>query len=255
MKLFYREYGSAGQPMVILHGLLGSSDNWLPQARMLSDDYHVFVVDQRNHGQSPHSDDFSYDHLVNDLREFIQEHRIEQPILLGHSMGGKTVMHYALQYPDEVDKLIVVDIAPKQYDVRHDVIVEGLKSIPVDSITTREEADEALARYISNRAVRQFLLKNLMRKPEGGFGWRINLPVIEKKLEAISSGFAEQGIYQKPTLFVRGSKSDYITENDRDVIKKYFPGSILVTLDTGHWVQAEKPEEFVQTVRQFLHAR
>ena len=241
--------------MVILHGLLGSSDNWLPQARMLSDEYHVFVVDQRNHGQSPHSDDFSYEELVSDLKEFIQEHRIGQPVLLGHSMGGKTVMHYALQYPDEVNRLIVVDIAPKQYDVRHDAIVEGLKSIPVDSITTREEADAALARYISSRAVRQFLLKNLMRKPEGGFGWRVNLPVIEKKLEAISAGFPEQGVYKNPVLFVRGNKSDYITDDDRDVIKKYFPNSVLVSLDTGHWVQAEKPEEFVQTVRHFLHAR
>lgn len=255
MKLFYREYGSDGRPMIILHGLLGSSDNWLPQARMLSDEYHVFVVDQRNHGQSPHSDDFSYDHLVNDLSEFIQEHRIENPVLLGHSMGGKTVMHYALQYPDEVDRLVVVDIAPKQYDVRHDYIVEALKSIPIESIGSRQEADEALARHISNVAVRQFLLKNLMRKPEGGFGWRINLSVIEKKLEAISAGFREHGVYNKPTLFVRGSKSDYILDEDRDLIRKYFPNSVLVTLDTGHWVQAEKPEEFVETVRQFLYAR
>lgn len=131
-------------------------------------------------------------------------------------------MYYALQHPDEVDKLIVVDIAPKQYDVRHDVIVEGLKSIPIDSITSRQQADEALARYIPNKAVRQFLLKNLMRKPAGGFGWRINLPVIEK-LEAISAGFGEQGIYEKPALFIRGSKSDYITENDREVIKNTFP--------------------------------
>lgn len=255
MKLFYREYGTSGQPLVILHGLLGSSDNWLPQAKMLSDEYHVYVVDQRNHGQSPHSNDFSYDHLASDLREFIQDHKLERLLLLGHSMGGKTVMHYALQYPDNVDKLIVVDIAPKKYDVRHDHIVEGLKAIPVDTISSRQEADEALAKHIKDVAVRQFLLKNLLRKPEGGFGWRVNLPVVERNLEAISTGIYEQGVYEKPAMFIRGANSDYITDDDREKIKKFFPNSVMVTLNTGHWVQAEKPEEFVQTVRKFLHAR
>lgn len=222
---------------------------------MLSDEYHVYVVDQRNHGQSPHSNEFTYTDLVNDLRAFITGHHLAHPVLLGHSMGGKTVMHYALRYPEEVERLIVVDIAPRPYDVRHDGIVNALQSIPIDAITSRQEADAILSRYISEPGVRQFLLKNLMRKPQGGFGWRVNLPVIAQKLEAISAGLDVQGVFKNPTLFIRGALSDYILDEDRDLIKKYFPASTLVTLNTGHWVQAEKPEEFVSTVRQFLHAR
>ncbi len=213
MKLFYREYGE-GQPFIILHGLMGSSDNWLPQAKMFSEHYHVFVVDQRNHGQSPHSEE-------------------------------KAVMNFALQNPDLPDALIVVDIAPKAYEVRHDYIVEGLKAVPIESIQNRNEADESLSRHVADPAVRQFLLKNLMRKPEGGFGWRINLPVID-------SGLFAEGKFTKKTLFIRGLKSDYILDEDRALIHNYFSASTLVDMHTGHWVQAEKPAEFVDVVLNFL---
>lgn len=253
MKLFYREYGQ-GQPMIILHGLMGSSDNWLPQAKMLGEHYHVWVVDQRNHGQSPHSNEFNYKVLSEDILNFIQEHRIENPVIIGHSMGGKAAMNFALAHPGKLDKLIVVDIAPKAYDVRHDHIVEGLKAVPINTVQSRQEANDALAPHISSEAVRQFLLKNLMRKPEGGFGWRINLPVIDQSLEMISGGLVNEGIFEKKTLFIRGNKSDYILDNDREAIKKIFPNSTLVTMETGHWVQAEKPEEFVQVVLSFLNA-
>jgi pimeloyl-ACP methyl ester carboxylesterase len=253
MKLFYREYGQ-GKPMIILHGLMGSSDNWLPQAKMLGEHYHVWVVDQRNHGQSPHSNEFDYKVLSEDILNFIQEHNIDNPVIIGHSMGGKAAMNFALAHPDKLDKLIVVDIAPKAYDVRHDHIVEGLKAVPIDSVQSRQEANDALAPHISSEAVRQFLLKNLMRKPEGGFGWRINLPVIDQSLEMISGGLVTEGVFEKKTMFIRGSKSDYILDEDRDAIKKIFPNATLVTMETGHWVQAEKPEEFVQVVLSFLNA-
>jgi pimeloyl-ACP methyl ester carboxylesterase len=253
MKLFYREYGQ-GKPMIILHGLMGSSDNWLPQAKMLGEHYHVWVVDQRNHGQSPHSNEFNYKVLSEDILNFIQEHHIDSPVIIGHSMGGKAAMNFALTHPDKLDKLIVVDIAPKAYDVRHDHIVEGLKAVPIDSVQSRQEANDALAPHISSEAVRQFLLKNLMRKPEGGFGWRINLPVIDQSLEMISGGLVNEGMFEKMTMFIRGSKSDYILDDDREAIKKIFPNSTLVTMETGHWVQAEKPEEFVQVVLSFLNA-
>lgn len=253
MKLFYREYGQ-GQSLIILHGLMGSSDNWLPQAKMLGEHYHVWVVDQRNHGQSPHSDDFNYTVLSNDISNFIQEHNIANPVIIGHSMGGKAAMNFALAHPGKLDKLIVVDIAPKAYDVRHDHIVEGLKAVPIDSIQSRQQANDSLAQHISSEAVRQFLLKNLMRKPEGGFGWRINLPVIDKNLEVISGGLVFQGVFEKKTLFIRGAKSDYILDEDRESIKKFFPTSTIVTMDAGHWVQAEKPEEFVQVILSFLNA-
>jgi pimeloyl-ACP methyl ester carboxylesterase len=253
MKLFYREYGQ-GKPMIILHGLMGSSDNWLPQAKMLGEHYHVWVVDQRNHGQSPHSNEFNYKVLSEDILNFIQEHHIDSPVIIGHSMGGKAAMNFALTHPDKLDKLIVVDIAPKAYDVRHDHIVEGLKAVPIDSVQSRQEANDALAPHISSEAVRQFLLKNLMRKPEGGFGWRINLPVIDQSLEMISGGLVTEGMFEKKTMFIRGSKSDYILDDDREAIKKIFPNSTMVTMETGHWVQAEKPEEFVQVVLSFLNA-
>ncbi|MCU0396501.1 MAG: alpha/beta fold hydrolase [Cyclobacteriaceae bacterium] len=251
MKLFYREYGE-GQPFIILHGLMGSSDNWLPQAKMFSEHYHVFVVDQRNHGQSPHSEEFNYEVLATDLLEFIQEHELKNPVLLGHSMGGKAVMNFALQNPDLPDALIVVDIAPKAYEVRHDYIVEGLKAVPIESIQNRNEADESLSRHVADPAVRQFLLKNLMRKPEGGFGWRINLPVIDRSIHAIGSGLFAEGKFTKKTLFIRGLKSDYILDEDRALIHNYFSASTLVDMHTGHWVQAEKPAEFVDVVLNFL---
>lgn len=221
---------------------------------MLGEHYHVWVVDQRNHGQSPHSTEFNYNVLSNDILDFIQEHRIEKPVILGHSMGGKAAMNFSLAHPDKLDKLIVVDIAPKAYDVRHDHIVEALKAVPIETVQSRQEANEALAPHISSEAVRQFLLKNLLRKPEGGFGWRINLPVIDQSLEMISGGLVNDGIFEKKTLFIRGSKSDYILDEDREAIKKIFPNSTMVTMETGHWVQAEKPEEFVRVVLSFLNA-
>jgi pimeloyl-ACP methyl ester carboxylesterase len=252
MKLFYREYGS-GQPLIILHGLMGSSDNWLPQAKRLGEQFHVYTVDQRNHGQSPHTDTFNYRVLQEDIVGFIDQHNLNKPILLGHSMGGKAAMNVALAYPDKLDKLIVVDIAPKAYNVRHDYIVEGLKAVPIDSVQSRNEADEALARHVPDSTVRQFLLKNLMRKPGGGFAWRINLNAIDKNLEVIGGGLIQDGQFVKPTLFIRGSRSDYILDEDRTIIKKYFPNATLLTMDTGHWVQAEKPAEFVKVVLNFLH--
>lgn len=251
MKLFYREYGK-GQPFIILHGLIGSSDNWLPQAKMLSDEYHVFVIDQRNHGQSPHSSEFDYKVLSEDIHDFIQEHKLKNPIVMGHSMGGKAAMNFALAYPDELDRLIVVDIAPKAYEMRHDHVVEGLKAIPIDSIQSRNEADDALAPHVKDAAVRQFLLKNLSRKAEGGFEWKINLAVIDQNMEKIGGELIYEGKFDKKTLFIRGMRSSYILKEDLATIKKRFPNSTLTEMDTSHWVQSEKPTEFVDVVLTFL---
>lgn len=253
MQLFFRESGQ-GRPIIILHGLMGSSDNWLPQAKMLSDEYRVFIVDQRNHGQSPHDEILNYKVLANDLKDFIQQQGLEKPVILGHSMGGKTAMNFAVAYPEMVGALVVADIAPKYYKVHHDVIVKGLKAIPIDSITTRGEADQVLADYVKEEDVRQFLLKNLTRKPEGGFSWKINLPVIDKSLEDIGQDLQFEGVYDGPALFIRGANSNYVKDEDRDRIKQLFPKSTLITMDTGHWIQAEKPKEFVEVVRNFLHA-
>lgn len=251
MKLFFREYG-AGQPIIILHGLFGSSDNWLTQAKILSTQYKVYTVDQRNHGQSPHDDAFDYKAMVDDLLEFISDHQLKDPIILGHSMGGKAAMNFALAHPDKLSKLIVVDISPRAYDLEHYTIIEGLKAIPISTLASRNEADEILAGYVSEPDVRQFLLKNLQRKAEGGFSWKINLPVIDEKLSNIGLDLQFSGVFDKPSLFIRGSKSRYVPDEDRTRIKEVFPKSSLVSMDTGHWVQAEKPQEFVDVVIRWL---
>lgn len=251
MKLFSRQLG-AGDPMVVLHGLFGSSDNWLTQAKLFANHYKVFTVDLRNHGQSPHSDEFDYLAMVKDLEEFVDSNGVQSPIIIGHSMGGKAAMNFALAHPDKLSKLIVVDIAPKEYNLEHYTIAEGLKAIPVDKITSRNEADETLSQHVPEPDVRQFLLKNLQRKTSGGFSWKINLPVITDKLSNIGVDLQFPGSFEKPTLFIRGSRSKYIADNDWQRITEIFPKAELETMDTGHWVQAEKPQEFADTVIQWL---
>jgi esterase len=251
MKLFSRDLGE-GQPIVIMHGIFGSSDNWLTQARMLSPHFHVYSLDMRNHGQSPHDDGFDYKVMVEDVREFLDDKGLTNPIIIGHSMGGKVAMNFALAYPDKLEKLIVVDIAPRPYNLEHYVILDGLKAVPIDTISSRNEADEALAAFVPEADVRQFLLKNLQRKPQGGFSWKINLPVIDKNLSNIGVDLLYPGKFEKPTLFVRGGRSRYVKDEDMTKIKAVFPQAHLETLDTGHWVQAEKPQEFVDLVMGWL---
>lgn len=237
---------------MILHGLFGSSDNWLTQAKLFSPNYKVYTVDLRNHGQSPHDDGFDYQAMVNDLNLFFDDQALSGATVIGHSMGGKAAMNFAIAHPEKVGKLIVVDIAPRAYNLEHYTIAEGLSAIPIDTITSRKEADEKLAAYVPEFDVRQFLLKNLNRNPEGGFSWKINLPVIREKLSNVGVDLVVEGTFDKPTLFIRGKRSDYIRDSDWDRIKQIFPQTKLETLETGHWVQAEKPQEFVEVVSTWL---
>lgn len=256
MKLFFREYtpaqDSGKQPIVILHGLFGSSDNWLTQAKLFSSDYKVFTVDQRNHGQSPHDDTWDYKSMVSDLNTFFEDHHINDAIVIGHSMGGKTAMNFALAHPDKVSKLIIVDISPRYYDLEHYTILEGLNAMNLAEITSRNEADAQLSQYVPEPDVRQFLLKNLQRKAEGGFSWKINLPVISKNLSNIGVDLLYKGTFDKPTLFIRGGRSRYVPDADWPRIQEVFPNALLETMDTGHWVQAEKPQEFVDIVKRWV---
>jgi esterase len=251
MNLFFRETGE-GQPLVLLHGIFGSSDNWLTQARMLSNRYHTYALDLRNHGQSPHDERFDYPAMVADVLEFIETQKLQDPVVIGHSMGGKVAMNFALAHPDKLSKLIVIDIAPKAYDMRHYAIVEGLQAIPIDEITTRNEADEALAPFVGEPDVRQFLLKNVQRKPDGGFKWKLNLPVITGNIEKIGMDLQFEGEFEKPTLFIRGARSNYVKDDDMPHIRQVFPLAAMETLPTGHWVPAEKPGEFVELVNTWL---
>jgi len=251
MNLFYREYGQ-GQPLIILHGLFGSSDNWMTQAKMLGERFHVYTVDQRNHGLSPHSPDHDFLAMTEDLNGFFEQKKLKDAIIIGHSMGGKTAMNFAIKYPSKVKKLIVVDIMPKAYSVQHDKILAGLKSMNLHSLTSRNQADAALAHSIDEPEVRQFLLKNLSREQGGGFSWKMNLEAISQNIEEIGTALVVEGQFQGPALFIVGSRSNYYSFGDETVIKKYFPNFSLVEMETGHWVQAEKPKEFVEEVLRFL---
>jgi len=251
MKLFYRHSGH-GKPLIILHGLFGSSDNWFSLAKVFAEHFSVYLVDQRNHGQSPQSDDFNYKLLTEDLNSFILDHHLDKPQIIGHSMGGKTAMNFAVKHPDQIASLIVVDIAPKQYPVHHDHILDGLHSINLQTLTSRNEADQILSSQIPEPAVRQFLLKNLSRTSDGKFEWKVNLHAIDDHIEEIGAGMQFSGVFTGPTLFVKGAYSNYYKPGDEEDILKIFPNAAFITLDTGHWVQAEKPKEFSESVISFL---
>ncbi|MFC5409077.1 alpha/beta fold hydrolase [Larkinella bovis] len=254
MKLYYRQTGETGTPIIILHGIFGSSDNWLTVSKSIAEHNHrVFLVDQRNHGRSPRSEVLDYDSMAADLQEFITDHGLESPIVVGHSMGGKTVMQFAMDYPGQFSRLVVVDIAPKFYPIHHAELIRGLKAIDLATLKSRNEADEILSRYEPLTYVRQFLLKNLYRTEEGRFDWRLNLPVIEQELHGIGGELRNVRIVTEPTLFIRGGDSRYIREEDQAEIKRLFPNSTLETIEgAGHWVQAEKPAEFVDVLMRFL---
>lgn len=252
MKLFYREIGGQGPNIIILHGLFGSSDNWSPQGKMLSDRYRVYLPDLRNHGQSPHSEEFDYRAMAGDIRQLIDDHKISAPVLVGHSMGGKAAMTLATLYPDVPSALVVVDIAPRKYGQQHAKILEGLQAISIDKLQNRAEADEALAHYVGDPAERQFLLKNLQRKPGGGFAWKMNLEAISQNISSVGEAVEKNHPFNGPALFIRGARSTYVQDDDMKYINELFPKARLLTLDTGHWVQAEKPAEVVEAIDNFL---
>ncbi|MBD2752723.1 alpha/beta fold hydrolase [Spirosoma validum] len=254
MKLFYRQTGETGPSIVILHGVFGSSDNWLTISKSIAaKGYRVFALDQRNHGQSPRGDEHDYVGMANDLHEFLIDHQLDDPILVGHSMGGKAVMQYAMLYPGTYQKLVVVDIAPKFYPVHHAELVRGMKAIDLATIKSRTDADAALSRFEPILTVRQFLLKNLYRNEQGEFAWRLNLPVIEQELHGIGEELTNPRVITEPTLFMRGSESPYILDEDIPTIKRIFPNVEIETIQgAGHWVQAEKPAEFVDVLIKFL---
>lgn len=249
--LNYKRFGQ-GQPLIILHGFLGSLDNWLTLGKRFAEDYDVILVDQRNHGKSFHSNEWGYDEMTTDLEHLIETLNLENPILLGHSMGGKTVMQYAAFYPQQIDKLIVADIGPKAYPVHHDQILNGLKSIPVGQISSRQEADEILSDYIKEDSTRVFLLKNLKRTSEG-FDWKMNLPVLAEKIEEVGKALSHHLPIETNTLFIRGGSSNYIPDEDWEDIEEIFPNAQLETIEnTGHWLHAENPDKFYDLVTNFL---
>lgn len=240
--------------MIILHGLFGQSDNWNSLAKQFGENgFEVYVADQRNHGLSPHSDDWNYQVMSDDLHELVTDNKIKSVILIGHSMGGKTVMHYTLEHPDMVDKLIVVDIAPKYYPPHHATVIKGLKAVKLEKLESRKEAEAILTEYISDFGTKQFLLKNIYWKENGKMDWRFNLDVIVEKIENVGLNILPVNSVDVPALFIRGEKSEYILEEDINAIQELFPRSMVETIaGAGHWVHAEKPKEFFDAVMNFV---
>jgi pimeloyl-ACP methyl ester carboxylesterase len=252
MTLHFKKTGD-GYPLIILHGLFGMSDNWYSLGKVFGAHFSTYMVDQRNHGRSPHAEAFDYDVLAADLLDFMEEHFIESAHILGHSMGGKTAMTFAVKFPHKVGKLVVADIAPRYYPPHHQEILAALHAIPVESIASRKEAEEAVTARIENPGVVQFLLKNLYPAEEGGYAWRFNLSAITRNIESVGEGLDEMYRFDKPALFVRGEKSDYIRDADIHSLERIFPKATVVTLpDAGHWVHAEQPALFAETVLGFL---
>lgn len=266
MKLFYREFGQEGPKLVILHGLYGASDNWVSIARQLEKDYHVYLLDQRNHGQSPHSDIHDYESMASDLLEFLDDKEIDKAHVIGHSMGGKTAMRFALAHPERIQKLVILDIAPKSYASfsnyaqitnNHEQIIKSLSSIKLEGISSRKAIDEQLSVHLPDAGLRHFLLKNIERSKNGQYRWRLNLPVIRQTLERIMDGFSnldpDDTRVNIPSIFIRGEQSGYVMDEDTLIMRKFFKDAELVTIPkAGHWLHAEQPELLIKTLAYFL---
>ncbi len=254
MKLFYRHFGE-GKPLIILHGLFGLSDNWVTHAKRLAEKFSVYLPDLRNHGQSPHSPTFNYAAMADDLYEFIDEHKLKNPVIIGHSMGGKVAMWFALEYPDLLEKLIVVDISPAKYADRdaHFDIISAMMSIDFEAVHTREEVEELLKHSIPHYGTRLFILKNLYRKTRNTFDWRLNLNTISNNMDMIFAGVDVDNVFNKPVLFIKGGKSDYIKDDHIPTIKRLFPASEIITIpQAGHWVHVDAPDEICRQFSNFL---
>lgn len=252
MQLNFKESGQ-GRAVVLLHGLFGSSDNWYSVAQRLGETFHVYLIDQRNHGQSPHSPEMDYPLMASDVDKFLTARGLASAMVIGHSMGGKTAMQLALHFPHRVEKLVVADMAPRAYASRHDEIFAALLGLDLSKFQTRGQIEDALAPDIPNQVLRRFLLKNLGRAPDSGFFWKINLQDIAENYWRLREPVAGNAPFTKPVLFIRGGKSDYVRPEDEPLIHEWFPAAQIQTIpDASHWIHADKPEEFLRLVLGFL---
>lgn len=254
-ELNHKIYGQ-GDPLIILHGLFGSLDNWATFGRNISENYMTFLVDQRDHGKSPHTDVFNYDVLSEDLVHFMQSNWVHEAFLMGHSMGGKTVMKTALEHPDLVEKLIVVDMAPRAYSNRHSKVFEAMLAVDLTKLEHRKDAKETLLEKLEGDiATTAFLLKNIKREKSGEFSWKMNVELLKRDYESIIAPMPTDKSYEGETLFIRGGNSAYITDADHELINQLFPNNQILTIENaGHWVHAEKPDALQKMVEFFLKA-
>jgi pimeloyl-ACP methyl ester carboxylesterase len=242
-----------GIPVLILHGYFGMSDNWKTLGNQFSEHYEVHLIDQRNHGRSFHEDTFNYEVLVEDLYSYIQEHQLAKVYLIGHSMGGKTAMLFAVTYPELVEKLIVVDISPRAYQPHHNAILAGLNSIDFSVDNSRGKVDKKLANLIPELGVRQFLLKNVYWKEKGQLAFRFNLASLTENNSEVGAALPAFTVFENQTLFLKGQNSDYITANEAATIAAHFINSKIIEIkNAGHWLHAENPAQFYEEVCSFL---
>lgn len=253
--LNYKSFGQ-GEPIVILHGLFGTLDNWQTIGKQLAEHYTVFLVDQRNHGRSPHLEGHTYPLMAQDLNQFLEDQWIYEATILGHSMGGKTAMQFAMDYPDRIQKLIVVDIAPKPYIGGHELIIDALTKFPLPTIKDRTQAAETLEQLgIADAGVRLFLLKNLSRTKAGNYRWKMNLSEIAVHYPHILENIELKEPIEADTLFIRGGQSDYILDSDWQMIRQHFPNAVLQTIENaGHWVHAAAPKQLLNSVLKFMES-
>lgn len=258
MKLFYREFGQ-GEPLLILHGLFGSCDNWNSLAKQFGEDYHVFVIDQRNHGLSEHSSEWNYEVMAKDIADFCEQHNLQKINLLGHSMGGKVSMFFSQKYAHLLNKLIVVDISPRYYPPHHHAVLDALQSILPERYESRKLIEEEFNKTTLDFGTKQFLLKNIYWKENADgtkqMAWRFNLPVIVENIENVGQALPDAEPFLGDTVFISGEKSKYITDVDFESINTHFPKAFVKTIaDANHWVQAEKPKEFYEMTMDFMRA-
>lgn len=253
MEILHSRIVGQGKPFLILHGYFGMGDNWKSLANQFGESFEMHLIDQRNHGRSFHADEFDYELMVEDLYEYIDHHGLEDIILLGHSMGGKTAMLFAVEYPELVDKLLIADISPRYYQPHHNEILKALNSVDFSVHTSRKLVEDQLAQYIPEMGVRQFLLKNVYWREKGQLDFRFNLQSLTENNSEVGKALPSFTSFEGETLFLAGGNSNYITQDEVPLIKAHFPNSKVVTVaNAGHWLHAENPKGFYEEVMKFL---
>lgn len=240
-------------PLLILHGFMGMGDNWKTLGGRFAEHFEVHLIDQRNHGRSFHSQDFSYELMVEDLKNYMESYELQHVYILGHSMGGKVAMLFATMYPEFVNKMIIADIGPKFYPRHHDSILEGLAAVDFTQQKSRNDIEEVLKRYIPEVGIRQFLLKNVYWKSKDALSYRFNLESFIENLDEIGVALPAMTVFDGPVLFLKGENSGYIAAHDEPLIKAHFPEATIATVkNAGHWLHAENPNDFYSYVVRFL---
>ena len=249
MKLYSKIYGKNPQDLIIIHGLFGMSDNWNSIGKKFTKYFRVHLIDLRNHGKSPHADEFNYEVMAGDILEYIDDYGIH-PIILGHSLGGKVAMKIAFTSPEKIKRLIVADISPRRYSIDfHKNLLKQISRLDLTEFNNRNEVEKAVSLFIEDIGTRLFLLKNLYRNENKLFSWKFNIKVLLEKLSNIQEASFIEGVCNIPTSFIRGANSDYINREDQILINKHFSNVSISTIkNAGHWIHAENPETFYNKV-------